>query len=173
MSAYGGKRPNAGRPKGLSKYGEPTIPMRIPVSKKAQILYLLNHSNQRLPLYTSKVRAGALTPSDDFIEDYIDLSEALVKHPHATFLVIASGDSMIGAGIESGDMLIVDKEKEATHGKIVIAAINGELTVKRLYLDKEKAQLRPENDLYSPIDITSEQQVIILGVVTHIIHQTD
>ena len=78
---------------------------------------------------------------------------------------------MTGAGIQSGDMLIVDRSLEASHGKIIIAAIDGELTVKRLSRDQMRVQLLPENSNYPPIDITQEQELVIWGVVTHVIHQ--
>ena len=111
------------------------------------------------------------SPADDYIEAHLDLNTHLIKHPAATFFVKASGDSMTGAGIQSGDMLIVDKSLEATHGKIVIAAVNGKLTVKRLSRLNGQVQLLPANKMYQPIDITAEQDVIIWGVVTHVIHQ--
>ena len=78
------------------------------------------------------MRAGFPSPADDYIETMLDLNEYLIKHPAATFFVKASGESMVNAGIHSGDILIVDRSLEAVHGKIVIAALNGELTVKRL-----------------------------------------
>lgn len=78
---------------------------------------------------------------------------------------------MIGAGIQPGDMLIVDRSLEATHGKIVIAAIDGELTVKRLVKTANGARLLPENSAYQPIDITDSQDLVIWGVVTYVIHQ--
>ncbi len=78
------------------------------------------------------MQAGFPSPGDDYIDRYLDLNQQLVQHPAATFIVIATGDSMTDVGIHSGDMLIVDKSLEAQHGKIVIATVNGELTVKRL-----------------------------------------
>ena len=96
----------------------------------------------------------------------------MIKHPAATFIVIAVGDSMTNAGIHSGDLLIVDKSLAAVHGKIVIAAIDGELTVKRLARQNGCVQLVPENDQYPPIDISDQQDLVIWGVVTHVIHQT-
>ena len=78
---------------------------------------------------------------------------------------------MKDAGIHNGDILIVDRSIEPGHGKIVIAAIDGELTVKRLFYQENKLQLRPENQNFTPIDITEEQDLIIWGVVTHVIHE--
>ena len=122
------------------------------------------------PILARAVPAGFPSPADDYIETHLDLNSHLIKHPAATFFVIAEGDSMTDAGIRSGDMLIVDKSVSAVHGKIVIAAIDGELTVKRLSRLEGRVQLLPENSRYKPIDITNEQDLVIWGVVTHVIH---
>ena len=169
----GGKRIGAGRPKGKNIYGETTKPLRIPVSRIEEIKsLLLNGKNKlELPLYSSTVAAGFPSPADDYLECKLDLNNHLIKHPAATFFVRASGESMIHAGIQSGDMLIVDRSLEATHGKIVIAAINGELTVKRLSCQGGILQLLAENHDFKAIDITAEQDMIIWGVVTHVIHE--
>ena len=172
--ARGGARFGAGLPKGRNAYGESTKPIRIPLSRvQAVASFLENPTFQQIPLYSSKVPAGFPSPADDFIEAHLDLNTHLIKHPAATFFVVASGDSMINAGIHSGDMLVVDKSLAATHGKIIIAAIDGELTVKRLSRQGGCVQLTPENDQYPVIDITNEQDLVIWGVVTHVIHQTN
>jgi DNA polymerase V len=124
-----------------------------------------------LPLYSSTVQAGFPSPADDYIECKLDLNTHLIQHPSATFFVRASGDSMKNAGIQSGDMLIVDRSLEATHGKIVIAAVNGELTVKRLSCQDGKLTLLAENPAYKAIHITDTQDFMIWGVVTCVIHQ--
>ncbi len=172
--SHGGKRIGAGRPKGHNSYGEPTKPMRIPLSRLNTVKTLLEQNNHPLPpLYASTVRAGFPSPADDYIEARLDLNTHLIKHPAATFFVTASGDSMKNAGIHSGDLLIVDKSIHAQHSHIVIAAINGELTVKRLSRVNERVRLMPENDDFEPIDITEESELIIWGVVTYIIHPAD
>ncbi len=170
---HGGKRLGSGRPKGSNVWGESTKAIRVPLSKIEAIKTFLETANAtyQLPLYASHVRAGFPSPADDYIETHLDLNAHLIKHPAATFFVIASGDSMTGAGIQSGDMLIVDRSLEASHGKIIIAAIDGELTVKRLSRHEGRVQLRAENIHYPPIDITHEQDLVIWGVVTHVIHQ--
>lgn len=168
--SHGGKRENAGRPKGQGKYGEATKSMRIPLSRIEDVKGFLDKGDCKLPLYACSVPAGFPSPADDYIETHLDLNSHLVKHPAATFFVTASGDSMIGAGIRSGDMLVVDRSLEAVHGKIVIAAIDGELTVKRLAKTANRIQLLPENDKYQPIEITGEADLVIWGVVTHVIH---
>lgn len=168
---HGGKRENGGRPKGLGNYGEATRPILIPLFRENAVKRFLNNElNYSLPLYGSSVQAGFPSPADDYIDAHLDLNTHLIKHPAATFFVTASGDSMIGAGIASGDMLVVDRSLEATHGKIVIAALNGELTVKRLSRHGGKVQLVPENNRYKPIDITGDEELVIWGVVTHVIH---
>ncbi|KTD07637.1 LexA family protein [Legionella jamestowniensis] len=166
----GGKRLGAGRPVGSNRYGETTKTLRVPLSRIAEIKKYLERPKD-IPLYSSKVRAGFPSPADDYIESYLDLNQHLIKHPASTFFLIAAGDSMIGAGIQPGDMLIVDRSLEATHGKIVIAAIDGELTVKRLVKTANGARLLPENSAYQPIDITDSQDLVIWGVVTYVIHQ--
>lgn len=170
---HGGKRVGAGRPKGRNTYGEATKPIRIPLSRITDVKYFLEQGNHplELPLYASTVRAGFPSPADDYIECKLDLNTHLIKHPAATFFVRAAGDSMKNVGIQSGDMLIVDRSLEATHGKIVIAAINGELTVKRLSSQHGRIQLLAENPAYKALDITAEQDLVIWGVVTHVIHQ--
>ena len=169
----GGKREGAGRPKGRNAYGEPTKPVRIPLSRITDVMSFLEQgeSSVALPLYSSTVRAGFPSPADDYIERKLDLNTHLIKHPAATFFVIAAGDSMKNVGIHSGDMLVVDRSLEATHGKVVIAAINGELTVKRLSCHQGQVKLIAENPAYAPIDITDEHELVIWGVVTHVIHQ--
>lgn len=170
----GGKRIGAGRPKGKNRYGEATKPLRIPLSRIDEVKALLldGPDLMELPLYLSKVAAGFPSPADDYIECTLDLNNHLIKHPAATFFVRASGDSMLHAGIQSGDILIVDRSLEAGHGKIVIAAVNGELTVKRLSCQAGVVQLLPENPAFKAIDITTEQDMVIWGVVTHVIHET-
>lgn len=168
----GGKREGAGRPPGRNAYGEATKPIRIPLSKVDAVKTFLDKGlSYQLPLYMSTVRAGFPSPADDYVECQLDLNEHLIHHPAATFFVKASGDSMVNAGIQSGDMLVVDRSLEAVHGKIVIAAINGELTVKRLSKQQGVVQLLAENPDYPAIDITDEQEVVIWGVVTHVIHE--
>jgi DNA polymerase V len=171
--AHGGKRSGAGRPKGCNIYGEATKPIRLPVSRIEDVKAFLQHGSRlEIPLYASKVSAGFPSPADDYLEQKLDLNTHLIQHPAATFFVRASGDSMKNAGIQSGDMLIVDRSLAPAHGKIVIAAVQGELTVKRLSCQNGRVTLMPENPAFSPIDITNEQEIVIWGVVTHVIHET-
>ncbi len=122
------------------------------------------------PLYAARVAAGFPSPADDYIEGKLDLNQHLVKHPAATFFVRVEGDSMIGAGIHSGDILVVDRSLKPCHGKIVIAVLNGELTVKRLEQRKGILRLLPENNSYPAVEITAAMDFMIWGVVTNVIH---
>ncbi len=160
---YGGKREGAGRPK-----KEPTVVARIPESKLDFIKAIIRN-DYNLPLYQSKVQAGFPSPADDYIERSLDLNEYLIKHPAATFMVRATGDSMTGAGIHSGNILVVDRSIEARHGKIVIAAVDGELTVKRLYKKEGVIKLQAENPSYADIPISDDNDTLIWGVVTNCI----
>ena len=122
-----------------------------------------------LPLFSGKVAAGFPSPADDYIEKSLDLTELLVQKPAATFFVHAQGESMLGAGIHP-DILVVDRSIDPVPGKIVICALNGELTVKRLERDNEQWQLKAENPAYADIIIHEELELVILGVVTKVIH---
>lgn len=166
----GGKRAGAGRPRGSGKYKEATKAIRIPLSEIESVLKCIQHQFYRLPFYQSYVSAGFPSPADDELEDKLDLNELLIKHPSATFFLRVSGNSMINAGIFPNDILIVDRSLQPAHGKIVIASVNGELTVKRLLKEKDKVQLVAENKAYAPIDITDEMDFRIWGVVTNVIH---
>lgn len=124
-----------------------------------------------LPLYSHSVRAGFPSPADDYIEGHLDLNEKFIKDKNATFLLKVAGDSMNKVGIMEGDVLIVDRSINPKNGHIVIAAVDGELTVKRLLIKATGVFLMPENDQYPPIPIKEENEMIIWGVVTSTIHQ--
>jgi DNA polymerase V len=169
--SHGGARSGAGRPKGKNKYGEPTQPIRLPVSLVQSVMTFVKHAGYQLPIYSSKVPAGFPSPADDFIEGALDLNQHLIKHPAATFIVRASGKSMINAGIHDNDILIVDRSVKPVPGKIVIAAIDGQLTVKRLHKTKEGTLLlMPENPDFHPIELKEGNDMVIWGVVTNVIH---
>ncbi|AMH12191.1 translesion error-prone DNA polymerase V autoproteolytic subunit [Klebsiella aerogenes] len=121
-----------------------------------------------LPLFSDLVPCGFPSPAQDYVERRIDLNELLIQHPGATYFVKSSGDSMIGAGIGDGDLLVVDSSRKAVHGSIVIAAVDGEFTVKRLQLHPV-VMLKPDNPAYQPIMPGSEECLEIFGVVTYIV----
>jgi len=128
-------------------------------------------SSVRCPFFMSAVEAGFPSPAEDYVEGSLDLNKHLIKHPAATFFVKVSGDSMIDAGIYPDDILIVDRSLEAVDKKIVIAVIDGELTVKRLRYRDSLLFLEPENHGYLPIRITEEMAFEVWGVVTNVIHK--
>lgn len=167
---HGGARKGAGRPKGQGKFGEPTKPIRLPVSLIKPVLKFIANKGYQIPLFGSKIAAGFPSPADDYIEGHLDLNEHLIKHPAATFFVRVTGNSMINAGIHENDILIIDRSITPAHGKIVVAAVDGQLTVKRLNKKNETLFLMPENQDFAPIEIKEGSEVYIWGVVTNVIH---
>jgi DNA polymerase V len=115
------------------------------------------------------VRAGFPSPADDYVEKSIDLNEELIQHKEATFFLRVRGHSMVGAGIDDGDELIVDRAIKPEHGRIVVAAIDGELTVKRFYQRRGVVKLIAENPEFPDIELKDGQEMVIWGVVTKII----
>lgn len=166
----GGARKGAGRPAGQGPHGEATKPIRIPLSLLGEIKSLIDNKGFKLPFYLSKVQAGFPSPADEDYTSKLDLNNYLVKRPASTFLVQATGDSMINANIHEGDLLVVDRSLEPGDGKIVIAAIDGYLTVKRLKIKKDELWLMPENEKFDPMLVNSETGAHIWGVVTKVIH---
>jgi DNA polymerase V len=127
-------------------------------------------SRQALPLYLSRIKAGFPSPADDFLDRTLDLNEHLIKHPSSTFFVKVKGDSMVGAGINSGDILIVDRSLEPKDKRIIVAVVNGDFTVKRISKRGDKLTLISENPKYSPIEIKDSMDFEVWGVVIHVIH---
>jgi DNA polymerase V len=167
----GGYRKGAGRPSGQGKYKESTKPIRIPLSLENDVMNFISNKGYKIPMFSCKVQAGFPSPADDYIENSLDLNEHLIKSPASTFFVKATGDSMQNVGIYPEDILVVDKSEIAKDGKIVIAALDGLLTVKRLKINKSKTYLLSENEAYKPIEIKENQELIIWGVVTSVIHK--
>lgn len=123
------------------------------------------------PIFATKVAAGFASPADDYVEKTLDLNELLIQKPAATFFVRAQGTSMLGAGIHSNDILVVDKSIEPGDGKVVIAALNGEFTVKRLVKNPDGSwKLRAENPEFADILLNDGLELVIWGVVTSVIH---
>jgi DNA polymerase V len=123
------------------------------------------------PLYLSPVMAGFPSPADDYLDTRLDLNRHLVKHPTASFFVRVSGDSMIGAGIHPGDMVIVDRALDAAHDSVILAVLNGEFTIKRLCKSPDGAiSLVAENPNYPTIHITPDVEFQVWGVVTYVLH---
>jgi len=116
------------------------------------------------------VPAGFPSPADDYVEKSLDLNEHLIAHPAATFFVRVSGDSMTGAGIHHGDLLIVDRSLDAAAGNVVVAVLNGEMLVKRLRRVKDRFVLMPENEDFPFVEIKRGCDFPVWGVVTYVIH---
>ncbi len=140
------------------------------VTKVEAIYHPDNTTKCERPLFMVPVAAGFPSPAEDYIEGKLDLNKHLIKHPAATFFVRVAGDSMIDAGIHPGDILIVDRSLEPADKKVVIAVIDGELTVKRIRMSRGRIYLMPENEKYRPIEIEKEMKFDIWGVVTNVIH---
>ena len=115
------------------------------------------------------ISAGFPSPADDFKETRISLDKELVKNKEATFYARVSGDSMIGAGLDDGDLLVIDRSKNPENGKIAICLVDGEFTVKRIKKEKNKLYLMAENKKYKPIELKEENELIIWGVVEYVI----
>ena len=128
------------------------------------------HPANTFPLFAARVEAGFPSPADDYVDRALDLHEELVPRPAATFFVRARGESMIGAGIHDGDLLVVDRSLAPVPGRVVIAALDGALTIKRLGRGEHGLRLEAENDAYPPIEVGEDTDARIWGVVTSVIH---
>ena len=162
---HGGKRNGAGRPKGQGKYGTSTKAIRVPEYLLEDVKNYSINGGYKVPLFSSKVEAGYPSLADDHIEEMVDMNSLLIRNPSTTFCVKVSGLSMIDAGIYEGDILLVDSSIKPGEGKIIIAAIDGMLTVKRLGFLKMKPYLLPANPDFDPIPILENSEVHIWGVV--------
>lgn len=199
--SHGGKRPNSGPKKPIGPYGEPTFLARLPISIKPNVINFLDEFKRRraitntvpaltflepainpplleLPLYIGKVSAGRTTgfasPAQDYEQERLDLNKKLVTNSPATFFyyVGKSDDSMIDDGIMPDGLLIVDRSITPKSGKNVLAILNGEYLVKRLYSRAGIVELRSMNKEknYPPIRLSEGQDLIIEGVVTHVVN---
>lgn len=126
---------------------------------------------KQAPLYTSRPAAGFPAPGDDQVERVLDINDLVVKHPASTFFVRVEGDSMEGAGIFSNDTLVIDRAVEPKDGHIVVAAVNGEMVVKRLHVDQGVLELHSENEAYAPIVVSEEEDCTVWGVVVGSVRQ--
>jgi DNA polymerase V len=142
------------------------------MSTKEITIYSIKQTKQlKLPIFTSNISAGFPSPADDFVDQKLDLNQYLVPHPQSTFFVKVQGESMIDAGICSGDMLVVDRSLQPKSGNVIIAVVDGEFTVKRFVRKGKHIQLIPENKDFEPIEITDQLEFSIWGVVTNVIHK--
>jgi len=126
-------------------------------------------SGLELPFVANGISAGFPSPADDFLDLNIDLNKHLIKNPSTTFYGKVRENSMIDAGIHDGDLLIIDKSLEPTNNKIAVCFIDGEFTVKRIKIEKDCIWLVAENQNYSPIKVTQDNNLIIWGIVINVI----
>ena len=124
-----------------------------------------------LPFVEDGIKAGFPSPAQDYVEQGIDLNKVLIKHPASTFLARVDGDSMYETGIFNGDIVVIDKSLEPREGSKVVAFIDGEYVMKTIRIGTNEIYLIPENPDYPTITVTPDQQFIIWGVVTHVIHK--
>ena len=200
MTQKGGARPGAGRPRQVGLPGEASKVMRIPVSRVAGVREYLkltdaqwpsvpwpdvsfSHALQfvgrpdlaaqplHLPLFAGSVPAGFPSPAEDFVEAKLDLNEFLVEHEAATFYIRVKGHSMTEAGILNGDIIAVDRALEPQHGDIVLAVIDGDLTVKELFRQEGQIRLLPHHPDFTPIEIREGQELAIWGVVKGVVRK--
>jgi DNA polymerase V len=129
----------------------------------------VKQGNILLEFVAEGISAGFPSPADDFKNKRISLDEELIKDKSTTYYARVSGESMINAGLDNDDLLVIDKSITPTNGKIAVCYIDGEFTVKRLKITKECIYLMPENDNYKPIKVTKDKQLLIWGIVTYVI----
>lgn len=141
------------------------------MSKSAKITFFLPDTKRELelPFISAGIKAGFPSPAADFDETRVSIDQIVVKHKEATFYAKASGTSMIGAGIDDGDILVIDRSLEARNGKIAVCFVDGEFTVKRIKVEQDCVYLVPENPKFEPIKVTEENELIVWGIVTHVV----
>ncbi len=117
------------------------------------------------------IRAGFPSPAEDYTEPTLDLNRYVIKNPASTFYARITGDSMIGADIHDGDIVVIDKSLEPKDGNIAVCFIDGEFTLKQIKVEKGKLLLMPANPQFHPIEITEDNHFVVWGIVTHIVKQ--
>ena len=138
---------------------------------KAKILIPIKNNCVPLPFFAAGIPCGFPSPADDYLETNIDLNDLLITNAPSTFLIYATGESMINAGIMDGDILVVDRSLKPKNKDIIVALINGDFLVKRLYLKDEKVWLCSENKNFPKIEVSKDSIFQIWGVVTNAIHR--
>lgn len=140
-------------------------------SEQVEVLGKVSVKDTKLPLFSSRPQAGFPSPGDDHIERILDINDLVVKNPASTFFVRVEGDSMIGIGIFSNDVLVVDRSITPKDGVVVVAAVYGEMVVKRLVKRGETHVLMSENENYKPIEVSENDDCFIWGVVVGSVRQ--
>ena len=140
--------------------------------KNLDLFSIIKNTQINTPVFLDNISAGFPSPATDYMENKLDLNEYLIRHPAATFIVKASGYSMVNADIYSGDLLLVDRSLTPRNNNIVIASIFGDLTVKKIKKKEKSLFLVSANEDYPSIEVKEEMECFIWGVVTYIIHET-
>ncbi len=143
--------------------------MSLKKDQKLRFFHPDFESELRIPMIQEGVSAGFPSPAADFMENSIDLNKELSENPLATFYIRVNGNSMIDAGINDKDVLVVDRSIEPRDNAIAVCFLDGEFTVKRIQLEKDCLYLMPENQNYAPIKVTEDNILIIWGIVTYVI----
>ena len=144
--------------------------MKIPTTAHLQPVFVPD-AKVWLEVCGWTVPAGFPSPAADHTQKRLDLNEHLIRNKEATFVFRVKGDSMVGIGIYEGDELLVDRSIEAKHGNIVLAVLNNDFTVKRLYRRGGVVKLVAENNLYPPILVKEGEELLVWGVVTRNLHK--
>ena len=139
------------------------------MSEKLTFFYPDAETQRAVHYAQEGISAGFPSPAEDFKEARISIDQEVVKNEAATFYARVSGDSMQGAGLDDGDLLVIDRSLQPQHGKVAVCFVDGEFTVKRLKVDKDAVYLMPENKKYKPVKITEENQLVIWGLVTYVV----
>ena len=137
--------------------------------KKLNFFIPRRDNNLEAILINAGISAGFPSPAGDFKQERISLDEELIKNKEATFFARVSGESMINAGLEDGDLIVIDRSIEPSNNKIAVCFIEGEFTVKRIIVKKDKVWLKPENSSYKAIEVKDNDQLVIWGIVTNVI----
>jgi len=145
------------------------MPLKLYTGKIIDIFPAETDTELELPYVESGISAGFPSPALDFIDLSIDLNKYLIKHPSATFYGRVKGDSLKNAGINNGDLLIIDRSLDPANGKIAVCYIDGEFTAKRIKINKKEVWLIPENEDYTPVKVTEDNNFLIWGIVTYVI----
>ena len=139
--------------------------------KKNKLTFLKPKRENKLGqvLIEQGISAGFPSPADDFKEIRISLDKEIVKNEEATFYARVDGESMLGAGLSDGDLIVIDRSEEPKNGSVAVCFLDGEFTVKRLKIKNEEIYLMPENSRYSPIKIDEGNELSIWGIVTYVV----
>ncbi len=146
--------------------------VRLHKSNSLEILIPDTSTELELPLIAANLEAGFPSPADDYVEETLDLNKFLIKNPASTFFARVTGNSMIGSNILEGDILIIDKSLVPKPESILVCALDGDFTVKRVkQIDDETVYLMPDNPAFKPIKVSRDNNLVIWGVVTYSIHR--